>query len=122
MPAPFFNQPEDNSRRNPLPRPAPVLYVFYMTDSRVTVTPSALRMALRVWMKVAPTRLWRELEKQDKAARDAPGSTADALKPFDARNAVAEYVAEKIEQANWQITHPEPKALGSPPPWSGKAN
>jgi hypothetical protein len=36
---------------------------------------------------------------------------------YDAREAMAEYVAGKFEQARWEITHATQQPLGSPPPW-----
>jgi hypothetical protein len=91
-----------------------VLFMFAM-DKRIRVTREALVSALRVWLRVMPKRIWRELEKHQIAALDKRQGDEPPV-----RTAVAEHLADKFEQASWEVTHPEPpQGLGSPPPWRG---
>lgn len=85
-----------------------------MSGPRITVTAAQLATAMTVWLRVMPKRIWRELEAHHLVAKQK----RQGPKP-DAERAVAEHLVEQFERANWEVTHPEPKALGSPPPWSG---
>jgi hypothetical protein len=57
------------------------------------------------------------MEKEDRAKQMEPGA-GDAFGRYDAREAMAEYVAGKFKQCGWEITHPPPQAPGSPPAWT----
>ncbi|MEO7178555.1 MAG: hypothetical protein ABIW83_06910, partial [Allosphingosinicella sp.] len=101
--------------KNPLPPCLFVLYLFSMTE-RITVTPAELAQAIRVWLRIMPKQIWRALEKYQVAALEKR-QDPDGEPPV--HGAVAEHIAGHFERANWEITRPEPKDLGSPPPWSG---
>lgn len=84
---------------------------------RIEVSPEQLRTAILVWIKTAPKHIWRELEKQ--GLKSLKHDT-DPLNRYDPREAMANYLAGKFVQAGWQISHEQPKPLGSPPPFRGK--
>jgi hypothetical protein len=88
--------------------------MFHM-DKRIAVTPSELARAIGVWLRVMPKHIWRALEKYQIASLEKR-QNPDEAPPVHA--AVAEHIADHFERARWEITRPEPKAPGSPPPWS----
>lgn len=98
-----------------LPRRSFVLYLFSMAE-RITVTPAELAQAIRVWLRIMPKPVWRALEKYQIAAIEKR-QDPDGEPPV--HGAVAEHIADHFERANWEISRPEPKDLGSPPPWRG---
>jgi hypothetical protein len=67
-----------------------VLFMFSREENYCH--PHDLQRALRAWMTVAPHRLWRELEKQDRKEMQKPGSRMAAETVFSARHALAGYV------------------------------
>lgn len=79
---------------------------------RIILSKDELKRALRVWMAVAPTRLWRELEKQDLQELNKPGTIMDPEAMFKARHAMADYVAGKFDEAGWEVSHEERKGHG----------
>ena len=83
-------------------------------DKRIAVTPAELARAIRVWLRVMPKHIWRALEKYQVAALEKRHDPDEAPQ---VHGAVADHIADHFERANWQITRPEPKDLGSPPPW-----
>jgi hypothetical protein len=85
-------------------------------DTRITVTPAELARAIRVWLRVMPKPVWRALERYQVAALD---KRTDPEGEPQVHAAVAEHIAGHFERAHWEITRPEPKDLGSPPPWTG---
>ena len=85
-------------------------------EPRIAVTPSELARAIRVWLRVMPKHVWRALEKYQLAAlekRHHPDEEPQV------HGALADHIADHFRKANWEITRPEPKDLGSPPPWRG---
>ena len=86
-------------------------------DKRIAVTRSELARAIGVWLRVMPKPIWRALERYQVAALEKRQNADEAPQ---VHAAVAEHIAGHFERANWEITRPEPKALGSPPPWSGE--
>jgi hypothetical protein len=86
-------------------------------DKRITVTPAELGRAIRVWLRVMPKHIWRALEKYHLAALEKR-QTPDEEPQVHA--AVADHIVDHFERANWEISRPEPKDLGSPPPWRGE--
>jgi hypothetical protein len=87
--------------------------MFYM-DKRIAVTPAELAKAVAVWLRVMPRHVWRAFEKYQLASLDKRQMPDEAPK---VHAAVAEHIAGHFERADWEITRPEPKPLGSPPPW-----
>jgi len=85
-------------------------------DKRITVTPAELSRAVRVWLRVMPKPIWPALEKYQIAALDKRHDPDEAPQ---VHAAVADHIAGHFERANWEITRPEPRDLGSPPPWKG---
>lgn len=85
-------------------------------EPRITVTPAELSRAIRVWLRVMPKHVWRALEKYQLAALD---KRQEPDGEPQVHGAVADHIAGHFERANWEISRPEPKDLGSPPPWSG---
>lgn len=85
-------------------------------DTRIAVTSAELSRAIRVWLRVMPKPVWRSFEKYQLAALD---KRQDPDSEPQVHSAVAEHIAEHLRRANWEITRPEPKDLGSPPAWSG---
>ena len=58
---------------------------------------------MTVWLRVMPTRIWRayenyQLARQHKRHVENP----------EVERAVAEYIAGKFDQANWEVSYPEP--------------
>ena len=51
---------------------------------------------------------WRELEKQ---SRENPSD--DPRDDFDARAAMAKFLAGKFQVSGWTVSHPEPTLPGS---------
>jgi hypothetical protein len=87
-------------------------------DKRIAVTPSELARAIGVWLRVMPKPVWRALEKYELAALEKRQDPDEAPR---VHAAVADHIAAHLQRANWEITRPEPKDLGSPPPWRGMA-
>ncbi|HYJ81502.1 MAG TPA: hypothetical protein VEW26_01485 [Allosphingosinicella sp.] len=87
-------------------------------DKRIAVTSAELARAIRVWLRVMPKPIWRALEKYQLAALE---KRQDPDGEPQVHGAVADHIAEHLRRANWEITRPEPRDLGSPPPWSGAA-
>lgn len=85
-------------------------------EPRITVTAAELARAIRVWLRVMPKPIWRALEKYQLAALE---KRQDPDREPQVHGAVADHIAEHFRRANWEITRPEPKDLGSPPPWRG---
>ena len=85
-------------------------------DKRIAVTSAELARAIRVWLRIMPRHVWRALEKYQLAALD---KRQDPNSAPEVHGAVADHIAGHFEKANWQISRPEPKDLGSPPPWRG---
>ncbi|HYE28121.1 MAG TPA: hypothetical protein VEA61_07795 [Allosphingosinicella sp.] len=83
-------------------------------DKRIAVTSAELARAIRVWLRVMPKPVWRALERYQIAALDKR-QKQDEEPPVHA--AVADHIVGHFEQADWEVTRPEPKPLGSPPPW-----
>jgi hypothetical protein len=77
--------------------------------TRITVTPEKLKMALLVWLRVMPGHVWRRYEDYERKAAEKRHSEEDEPK---AREELAEYLAGRFAQVNWEITHPEPKNHG----------
>lgn len=88
-------------------------------DKRIAVTPAEVAQAIRVWLRVMPRPIWRALEKYELAALEKRQDPDEAPQ---VHGAVAEHIADHFRRANWEITRPEPKDLGSPPPWRGGAD
>jgi hypothetical protein len=76
---------------------------------RITVTPEKLRQAILIWLRVMPKHVWRRYEAYERLAAAKRHSEADEPK---AREEIAEYLAGRFGQANWEITHPEPRNHG----------
>ncbi|HYW15089.1 MAG TPA: hypothetical protein VE891_02905 [Allosphingosinicella sp.] len=87
-------------------------------DKRIAVTSAELARAIRVWLRVMPRHVWRALEKYQLAALEKRN---DPDQEPQVHGAVADHIADHFQKANWEITRPEPKDLGSPPPWRGMA-
>lgn len=85
-------------------------------DKRITVTPAELARAIRVWLRVMPRHIWRALEKYQIAALE---KRQDPDEEPPVHRAVADHIVDHFERANWEVTRPEPRDLGSPPPWKG---
>lgn len=76
---------------------------------RITVTPEKLRTAILIWLRVMPKHVWRRYEAYERKAAEKRHSEADEPK---AREEIAEYLSARFAQADWEITHPEPKNHG----------
>ncbi|HEU0135631.1 MAG TPA: hypothetical protein VFR28_12485 [Allosphingosinicella sp.] len=63
-----------------------------------------------------PKHVWRALEKYQVAALQKRQNHDEEPQ---VHAAVAEHIATHFERANWEVSRPKPKDLGSPPPWSG---
>ncbi|HYI41624.1 MAG TPA: hypothetical protein VE053_15050 [Allosphingosinicella sp.] len=87
-------------------------------NTRIAVTSAELARAIRVWLRVMPKPIWRALEKYQLATLE---KRQDHDSEPQVHGAVADHIAEHLRRANWEITRPEPKDLGSPPAWSGAA-
>ncbi|HEX8381489.1 MAG TPA: hypothetical protein VF619_13185 [Allosphingosinicella sp.] len=85
-------------------------------EERIIVTRTELAGAVRVWLRVMPKPVWRALEKYQIAALEKRQDPEEEPK---VHAAVAEHIAGHFERANWEISRPRPRDLGSPPPWSG---
>lgn len=85
-------------------------------EPRIAVTPAELARAIRVWLRVMPRTVWRALEKYQLEALE---KRHDPDQAPQVHGAVADHIADHFRRANWEITRPEPKDLGSPPPWRG---
>jgi hypothetical protein len=72
---------------------------------RIVVTAEQLRMAFRVWMTVAPSWFWRKNEKLERLKAEKR-HTVEML--GDPRGELADYMADKFLQAEWEASYPEP--------------
>jgi hypothetical protein len=84
--------------------------------SRVVIAGKQLAVVLRGWLRSTPDRLW---------GSDPNYEQLKALKLHDPsfepdpRREVAEYIAARLEELEWEVSHPEPQAPGSPPAYRG---
>lgn len=83
-------------------------------DKRIAVTPAELARAVAVWLRVMPKHIWRAFERHQ---LDSLEKRHDCDRAPNVHATVAEHIAGHFERAEWEITRPEPKPLGSPPPW-----
>lgn len=83
-------------------------------DTRIAVTSAEIARAIRVWLRVMPKHVWRALEKYQLASLEKR-QNPDEEPPV--HGAVADHIADHFQKANWEITRPEPRDPGSPPPW-----
>lgn len=85
-------------------------------DKRIAVTPAELARAIGVWLRIMPKSVWRALAAYQLAALE---KRQDPDQEPQVHGAVADHIAGHFRRANWEVTRPEPKDLGSPPAWSG---
>jgi hypothetical protein len=85
-------------------------------DERIPVGPAELARAIRVWLRVMPKPIWRALEKYQLAALE---KRHDPDEEPQVHAALAEHIADHFGRADWRVSRPEPRDLGSPPPWKG---
>jgi hypothetical protein len=83
---------------------------------RITVTPAELAQAIRVWLRTMPKHVWRAFRKYELAALEKRQNPDEEPQ---VHAAVADHIAGHVERANWEISRPEFRHLGSPPPWPG---
>jgi hypothetical protein len=95
-----------------------LFFICSRMSKRIAVTSAELARAIRVWLRVMPKPIWHALEKYQIAALE---KRQDPDGEPQVHGAVAEHIADHFERANWEITRPEPKDLGSPPAWRGGA-
>jgi len=86
-----------------------------MGDSRITVSELELEKTFRVWVNVAPRRMWQDYFRCSETTYKWGGG-ADPFDRFDPRHAFARFLAEKFTQAGWTVTYPTPvhPASGAP--------
>ena len=73
---------------------------------RIIVTQEELARAVLVWLRVMPKRVWRRYEAYERLVAAKRHTIEDEPR---AREEVADFVAEKVRQAGWEITYPEPE-------------
>ena len=73
---------------------------------RIIVTQEELARAILVWLRVMPKRVWRKYEAYERLVAAKRHSVDDEPQ---AREEIADYVAEKFRQAGWEITYAEPE-------------
>ena len=76
---------------------------------RVVVTPEKLVTSLLIWLRLAPKRIWR---KSDEYERQKAEKRHDAERAPDPHGELAEYLAGRFEQSDWEVTHPEGRNHG----------
>ena len=79
----------------------------------IIVTPAELEKTFRVWVNVAPRRMWQDYFRCSETIYKWGGG--DPFDRFDPRHALARFLTEKFVQAGWQVSHERPKPPGSPP-------
>ena len=77
--------------------------------SRVIVTPEKLVTALLVWLRLAPKRIWRKSEAYERQRAEKRHDPEQAPNPH---GELAEYLAERFQQSDWEVTHPEARNHG----------
>lgn len=87
-----------------------------MPESRVTVSEKQLAAAIAGWLRHVPKRVWEQFIEH-KILEHYKRTSMEA-KRLDGE--IADHIAAEMVRLDWQVTHPEPKHLGSPPPWSGE--
>lgn len=78
-----------------------------MDDSRIKISKTELATAIKVWIICAPKRIWRDYWHH--AETEAKWGGTSGIARFDPREAMAEHLAGKFAQANWEITYPTPR-------------
>jgi hypothetical protein len=71
---------------------------------RIIVTAEQLRVAFRVWLKVAPARLWRKNEEAERLKAEKRWNPDERTDP---RDELADHMAGKFLQANWEASYSE---------------
>lgn len=84
-----------------------VRYTFRMDDSPIDVSNVELRQALVVWLRTCPKRAWQDFWSNAQTIEKWRGGS-DPFNRFDPKNALAEYLATKFEQAHWSVRRPQP--------------
>jgi hypothetical protein len=73
-------------------------------------------VVIKVWLRATPDRLWGKdpnFEKLKALKRHDPDSAPDP------RMEVAEYIAARLQELDWEVSYLEPRHPGSPKPFSG---
>jgi hypothetical protein len=87
-----------------------------MERGRIVVGGRKLALVIRSWLRATPERLWGSdpnYEALKSLKRHDP-----ELAP-DPRREVADYIAARIEELDWEVTQPEPDMPVSPPGYGG---
>ncbi|HWT13335.1 MAG TPA: hypothetical protein VN231_11320 [Allosphingosinicella sp.] len=79
-----------------------------MDKPRIVVSLEELGLAIRLWIRAAPTAIWKrdELYEQLKAQK-----RHDPERAPDPRSDLAAYITDRFARAEWEVTRPEPDNL-----------
>jgi hypothetical protein len=84
--------------------------------SRIAIAGKQLAVVIRCWLRSTPDRLWGtdpNYEQLKALKRHDP-----TLAP-DPRREVADYIAARLDELDWEVSYPEPEPQKSPPPYQG---
>lgn len=88
-----------------------------MHRERVAIGGRRLALVFMAWLRSTPDRLW---------GSDANYEQLKALKRHDPEQApdprreVADYIVARLEELDWEVTHPELEQPSSPPSYQDK--
>ena len=87
-------------------------------SSRIVIAGKQLAVVMRGWLRSTPDRLWGSdpnYEQLKALKRHDP-----TLAP-DPRREVADYLASRLDELEWEVSYPTPEPQVSPPPYRGSA-
>lgn len=76
---------------------------------RIIVSPQQLAQSILIWIRVAPSRIWRKSEAYERLKAEKRHDPREAPDPH---RDLAEYLAERFARADWEVSHPEPRNHG----------
>jgi hypothetical protein len=93
------------------------LWAYYLRmSSRIAIAGKQLAIVIRGWLRSTPDRLWGtdpNYEQLKALKRHDP-----MLAP-DPRRVIADYIASRLDELEWEVTYPEPEPQKSPPSYRG---
>ena len=74
---------------------------------RIAISRERLATSIRIWIRLAPKRIWRKSEDYERLVEAKRHDPKDAPDPH---GELADYLAERFGRADWEITHPDPRS------------
>lgn len=82
-------------------------------EQRITVNERQLSAAIAGWLRKLPPKVWEKWIEHSILAHYKRSSRELAHMESE----LAQHIASEMARLDWEVTHPAPRPLGSPPPW-----